>query len=241
MDRDTISALTHAGLPFANPLDPAAIDAAIAALDLPARARALDIGCGAGELLARVQAAHPGVETHGVEPSATWAQAARDRGVDHVHQGRWHLDGAAGTSHLDLVACVASSHAIGTWDEALRVMHGLTRPGGTALVGEGFWARTPTPGYLEALGGATADELPDHDGLLEGARAAGWSVEAEHVASQEDWRRYEEHLLDGGERAHAEQPDPDLRAWIDAARARWNHPDGRDTLGFALLTLRRGG
>ena len=35
--------------------------------------------------------------------------------------------------------------------------------------------------------------------------------------------------------------DPGLRAWVDAARARWEHPDGRDTMGFALLTLRRAG
>jgi hypothetical protein len=53
MDRDVISALTHAGLPFANPLDPAEIDAAIVALDLPRPARVLDVGSGAGELLLR--------------------------------------------------------------------------------------------------------------------------------------------------------------------------------------------
>jgi hypothetical protein len=37
-----------------------------------------------------------------------------------------------------------------------------------------------------------------------------------------------------GERARA---DP-IR--VDAAAARWNHPDGRDTLGFALLVTQRG-
>jgi hypothetical protein len=35
-------------------------------------------------------------------------------------------------------------------------------------------------------------------------------------------------------------PDPDLRAWVDAARARWEGEGGKDTLGFVLLTLRRG-
>ena len=28
-------------------------------------------------------------------------------------------------------------------------------------------------------------------------------------------------------------------AWVDAARARWEGEGGQDTMGFALLTLRR--
>jgi hypothetical protein len=36
----------------------------------------------------------------------------------------------------------------------------------------------------------------------------------------------------------SENPDPDLRAWVDAARARWKGDGGKDTLGFALLMLR---
>jgi cyclopropane fatty-acyl-phospholipid synthase-like methyltransferase len=156
MDRDTISALTHAGLPFANPLDPAAIDAAIAALDLPAGARVLDIGCGYGELLVRIKQAHPGVTTIGIEPAHQWAEAARARGVDEVREAMLE-EGAPAAESLGLVCCLASSHAIGTWDRALAAMAEWTKPGGAALVGEGFWARTPTPAYLELLGGATED------------------------------------------------------------------------------------
>jgi hypothetical protein len=59
------------------------------------------------------------------------------------------------------------------------------------------------------------------------------------VAAQEDWARYEEALIANGEKALAFDEDADLRRWVEAAKARWNHPDGRDTLGFTLLTLRR--
>ena len=59
------------------------------------------------------------------------------------------------------------------------------------------------------------------------------------VASDEDWARYEETLIANGEAELAQGDDPALRAWVEAARARWEHPDGKDTLGFALLTLRR--
>ena len=238
MDRDTISALTHGDLPFANPLAPAVVDRQIAALELPEGARVLDVGCGAGELLARVKAAHPGVVTVGVEPAQAWAARARERGVDEV-QAVPLTEAELAPASFALVACLASSHAIGTWDKALRALAGWTAPGGAALVGEGFWARTPSAGYLEVLGGASEDELPTHDGLLQGARDAGWAVEAEDVASPADWAAYEEALITNGELVLAEHDDADLRAWVDAARARWHHPDGRDTLGFALLTLRR--
>lgn len=238
MDRDTISALTHAGVPFANPLDPADIDAAIAALDLPAGARVLDIGCGYGELLVRIKEAHPDVVTIGIEPAQQWAEAARERGVDEVREALLE-DAAPDAEELDLVCCLASSHAIGAWDRALEAMAGWTRPGGLGLVGEGFWARTPSAGYLEVLGGASEEELPSHDRLLAGAAEAGWTVSAEAVAAPEDWARYEETLIANGDRVLAEREDENLRRWVEAARTRWNHSDGRDTLGFSLLTLRR--
>ena len=238
MDRDTISALTHAGVPFANPLDPAAIDAAIAALDLPLGARVLDIGCGYGELLVRIKQAHPGVTTIGIEPAHEWAEAARARGVDEVREAMLE-DAAPDSEELDLVCCLASSHAIGPWDRAMAAMAEWTKPGGAALIGEGFWARTPSAEYLELLGGATVDELPTHDGLLAGAADAGWTVVAEYVATPEDWAAYEEALIANGDMALAFDEDEDLRRWVEAARTRWNHPDGRDTLGFSLLTLRR--
>jgi hypothetical protein len=141
----------------------------------------------------------------------------------------------------DLVCCVASSHAFGTWAEALSGLAGLARsPGGLALVGEGFWRRAPSAGYLERLGGATADELPESLEALEaGARDAGWEMLASTVASDADWAAYEEGLIANGEAWLARDPDAGLHAWVDAARARWDGDGGRDTMGFALLTLRR--
>jgi SAM-dependent methyltransferase len=236
VNRATLSAITHGEVPFANPLAETAIDGAIAALALPAGARVLDVGCGAGELLARIAARHD-VRTEGIEPAAEWAAAARSR-VDVVHEAGFS-DVALEPAAYDLVTCLASSHAIGSWDEALRALAGLARPDGLGLVGEGFWQRAPSAGYLERLGGASADELPDGlDGLLAGARGAGWELMASTVASEVDWAAYEETLLANGEAHLARDPDPDLRAWVDAARARWDGEGGRDTLGFALLTLR---
>ncbi|WP_051324456.1 class I SAM-dependent methyltransferase [Candidatus Solirubrobacter pratensis] len=227
------SVITHGDRPFANPLSEAAIAEAIAALELPLHARALDIGCGTGELLARV----PGVHRVGIEPDPERAAKARER-LDEVHEARFE-EVTLEPGSFDLVCCVGSSHAIGRWNDALRVLADLARPLAYALVGEGFWARPPSRGYLAALG-ATADELPDWDHLEAGAIDAGWALVRHAISSREDWAEYEETLAANGERAYAERPDPQLRAWLDASSARWNHPDGRNTLGFALLVLRRG-
>lgn len=235
MDRDTLSAITHGGLPFANPLSEADVEEAIGLLAIPAGGTALDVGCGNGEVLARVKRRHD-VTTMGIEPAARWAAAARER-VDVVHAAPL-AEVAPMEAAWDLVICIASSPAFGAWSDALAGLRRLVRPGGRALVGEGFWRRPPSEGFLAALGGATAGELPDHDGLIACALAVGWEVEDERIASDADWARYEETLIANGERHLAEHDAGELREWVAAARARWEHPDGRDTLGFALLTLR---
>jgi cyclopropane fatty-acyl-phospholipid synthase-like methyltransferase len=234
VNREELSAITHGDRAFANPLSEADVDAAIAALDLPKGGTALDVGCGSGEVLARVKRRHA-VTTMGIEPSQRWAAMAHER-VDLVHASTL-AEVAPMEGTWDLVVCIASSHAFGTWSDALAGLRRLVRPGGAALVGEGFWRRPPSPSYLEVLG-ATGGELPDRDGLLAGVRATRWTVSAERVATDADWADYEETLIANGERALAEHGDGNLRDWVAAARARWEHPDGRDTLGFALLTLR---
>jgi len=200
----------------------------------------LDVGCGAGELLARIKARH-GARTEGIEPAPDWAAAARERGVDIVHEAAFR-DVTLELGGYDLVCCLASSHALGPWRDALAGLAALARAnGGLGLAGEGFWRREPSAGYLEALGGASADELPlGADGLEAGAREAGWDVVRRDVASDEAWAAYEQTLIVNGEAALEDEDDPGLRAWVEAAKARWDHPDGRDTMGFALLTLRRG-
>jgi SAM-dependent methyltransferase len=228
------SLLAHAGLPFANPLSEADVDAAIAELGLRDGARVLETGCGTAELLRRVVEHHPGATGLGVDPDADAIVQARPReGVRLLVATAEDADLAP--AGFDAVVNVASSHAHGGFPAALGALAALTRPGGAVLYGEGFWAREPSPEFLEALGGATRDELGDHDELLAAARAAGLEPLFERVATGESWSEYEETLAANAER----RDDPESAAYARRIRERRALSGGTTTLGFALLVLRR--
>jgi hypothetical protein len=234
----------HAAVPFMNPFGEAAVDAAIAALAPPDGARVVETGCGAAELLLRVLEAFPAARGVGVDPDphalarARAAAAARlpeDRAPELIEARAQDAGLPAGA--WDLVINVAASHAHGGFPVALGALAALARPGGgRVLLGEGFWRRPPSPAFLDALGGATADELPlGLDALLDAARAAGLEPLATAVASDADWAAYEDGLATEAER----HDDGDAVAYAHRIRARRALPDGRTTLGFALLTLQR--
>jgi hypothetical protein len=141
------------------------------------------------------------------------------------------------------VICIASSHALGGFPDALDVLRNLTAPGAEVLLGEGYWRRPPSNEYLEALGGAIAEELPDYPGLMQAAEEAGLTPLYSSVASEADWDRYEWRLILNAERWAAAHPDDEgaemLLDRARRARRRMTMPQGRETLGFALTLLKR--
>jgi cyclopropane fatty-acyl-phospholipid synthase-like methyltransferase len=243
--RERLSAITHGDRPFHDPLDPAVVDEVLAFASLGPGDRALDLGCGPGELLVRL-AERTGCGGLGVDLAAAQIDEARRRAATRAPQaGLEFVAGDAGAveGEFALSACVGSTHALGGLDDALARMAQLTLPDGHVLLGDGFWARDPTDEYLQALGGATRDELPDFAGLVRAGDRHGLTAVHVRVASEADWDRYEWTLIANGERflaEHADAPEADeLRAWVGAARDRITAPGGRGTMGFALVLLRR--
>jgi SAM-dependent methyltransferase len=237
---ESASIRAHAALPFMNPLGEAAVDGAIAALDLPAGAQVVETGCGGGELLVRVLEAHRDARGVGVDPDPDALARARERAAGVAERVRWVQaraeDAGLAAGTFDLVVNVGSSHAHGGFPAALEALRALAAPGGHVLLGEGFWARDPAPEYLEALGGATVDELPLRlPALLDAARAAGLDPGDVRTASAADWAAYEEGLAAAAER----YDDADAIAYASRIRARRALPEGASTMGFALVTLRR--
>lgn len=189
------------------------------------------MGCGRGEVLRRVSARWD-VRALGYDADAALLEATEFEVRDSPPDGRF-----------DLAICIASSHALGGFPDALDALRELTEPSGQVLLGEGYWRRSPSTEYLEALGGASADELPDYPGLMQAAEEAGLTPLHASVASEADWDRYEWLLILNAERwaaAHPADPGAEvLRERARLARERVTMPRGRDTLGFALVLLRR--
>jgi len=236
------SFLAHRELAFMNPMNEAATDAAIAALDLGEEARVVETGCGSAELLLRVLEAHPGATGVGVDPDPDGLEVARAAAARRVPGREPKLIAApaeeaglpAGT--FDLVVNVAASHAHGGFPEALGELAALARPGGRILLGEGYWAAAPSVEFLKALGDASADELPlGVEALEDAVRAAGLEIEATATAAVADVAAYEEGLADAAERLVGD----DTAAYARRIRERRALPGGETTFGFALLTIRR--
>lgn len=231
------SNLAHRGLPFANPMSEAAVDRTLDGLRLTPGALVLDTGCGAGEMLIRALERDPSWRGLGVDLDEAAIAQARDRAAERLpgRDVRFEVrDAGAVTGRHDAVINVGSSHVHGGYPAALRALRGLVADGGIVLYGEGYWLEDPSPAFLEALGGATEDELDTFGGLRSAAIAAGFEIEAVAEASEADWARYEETLAANAERAG----DPDSLAYAKRIRDRRTLPGGTSTLGFALLRLR---
>jgi SAM-dependent methyltransferase len=235
VDRADASRIAHGELRLWNPLSEGALDEAIALLAPPPGGRVLDVACGRAEVLRRV-AERFEVEAMGYDTDAALIGSGPP-GLD------LQVRGSPPPGPFDVVLCIAASHALGGFPDALDALRELVRPGGEVLLGEGYWRRSPSAEYLDALGGASADELPDYSGLMSVAEEAGLTPLHSSVASEADWDRYEWRLILNAERwATVHRTDAGaevLRERARRARERMTMPGGRETLGFALVLLRR--
>jgi SAM-dependent methyltransferase len=235
VDRADASRIAHGELRLWNPLSERALDEAIALLAPPPGGRVLDVACGRAEVLRRV-AERFDVDATGYDTDAALIESGPP-GLD------LQVRDSPPPGPFDVALCIAASHALGGFPDALSALSELARPGGEVLLGEGYWRRPPSAEYLDALGGASPDELPDYSGLMRAAEDAGLTPLHASVASEADWDRYEWRLILNAERWAAAHPaDPGAEVLLERAaraRERMTMPGGRETLGFALVLLRR--
>jgi cyclopropane fatty-acyl-phospholipid synthase-like methyltransferase len=228
--RDDFRRLAHAGLSFNAPLSEERADALVAALPISPGHHVLDLGCGWGELLLRILAAHPATTGTGVDTE----KEALDRGVVAASRRGLHervefvqAPAEAFVDIADIVVCVASSHAFGGAAEALDWLRQSVTAGGRVLYGDGFWATKPTEAALATIG-----QLPRLDELHATAEAAGFRSERAETSSWEEWDAFEAGWRSGLERSG----DPEAVAFA-AERKREYETGYREAIGFAWLVL----
>ena len=222
----------HSRLTFNAPLGETRAADLVARLPLRPGGHVLDAGCGWGELLLRVVAAHPASTGTGVDTNRggldRGRRAAAQRGLaERVEFAEADVGGF--DDHGDLVLCVGSSHAWGDPTTALRALRALTAPGGHVLLGEGFWERSPGADGRRIFG-----DLPVYDGLQAIARAEGFVVVRADRSTQEEWDAFETAWREGLEASGSPE------AVALAVERKHEYEEGyRGILGFAWLELAR--
>ena len=228
--RDDFRRLAHAGLTFNAPLSEERANVLVSALPISPGHHVLDLGCGWGELLLRILAAHPATTGTGVDT----AKEALDRGVLLAAQRGLHgrvefveADAATFVDLADVVVCVATSHAFGGTGDALHWLSQSVTPGGRVLYGNAFWAAEPSAAALEAVG-----TLPRLDELHAAAHAAGFRIERDEVSTLEEWDAFET-----GWRAGLEASGLPEAAAFAQKRRRQYEDSYRSAIGFSWLVL----
>jgi SAM-dependent methyltransferase len=240
------SAIAHRHHAFCNPIAPAKIDRILERLPLDAEARALDLGCGRGELALRL-IERLGCHVTAIDLSAPMLEAARARAQEADVLDRVHFIEAdiaeikLEPESVDLAAMLGGGGIGGGIEGICRRLAGWTRRGGYVLIGEGYWQKAPSADYLAHLE-ATEDEFRDHRGNVQAGIDADLVPLFASVASSDDWDEYEWKYSASIERYALETPDDTdvpamlarIRRWRDGY-LRW----GRDTLGFGLYLFLR--
>jgi SAM-dependent methyltransferase len=246
MDRHELSALAHAEHPVAAPIS----DVHVRKLVQRARneSAVLDLGCGAGEWVLRAAEEQPAARAVGVDlsdgPLRRAEDEARRRGIaDRVSFVRGDVREYRSDGGFGLVMCVGAVHAFGGLTETLRAASEHLAPGGSLLIGDGYWERPPDERALRALGADPADLLSLAD-LVDVVEDAGWTPVHGHVSEPGEWDDYEWSWSGSlTEWALDHRGEPDAAEVVEAARC---HRDGwlrgyRGVLGFVTLLLRRSG
>jgi cyclopropane fatty-acyl-phospholipid synthase-like methyltransferase len=222
--------LAHSRLTFNAPLSEERSAALVRDLALTPGRHALDLGCGWGELLLRVVAAHAGTTGTGVDTD----RHALDRGRRLAAERRLHErvefvegDAASFEDTASLVLCVGASHAWGGTAGALGALRRHLLPGGRLLLADGFWERSPDDEAQAIFG-----DLLDFDGLVHAAEDAGYRAEDAQRSTQEEWDAFE-----AAWRAGLEASGEPEALSVAAERRHEYEEVYRGVLGFAWLVL----
>lgn len=240
--------VAYATLDICNPLEMAAVDAAVTRAGLQPGARALDIGTGNAAIAVRLAEAF-GLDVTAVERDPPMADIARRRIAASPAADRIDLrqsgSGAvlADIPALDLIVATGTTDPAGDGQlEPAAILTALSRhlkPGGWLLWGDLIWNAEPPVPVRQAF--EMANRFTTHDGAHAAARTAGFDVVSAGISP----RAAMDYYIGGADRAArawlAEHPDAPEAAAVRAAadRVKIMFQFGVDYVDFGLYLLRK--
>ena len=242
MDWTRYSTIAHRDHRFCSPFSKETVDGWISRLPLGPDPRVLDVGCGKGQMIISVLERWGGTGV-GVDFNESHIAEARLRGSHLADALEFRAErysaSAFADGSFDLALCIGSTHAVGTYVEALQELTRIVGPGGVVAVGSGYWKQPPDIEYLAVLE-STPDELMSHQETVEAGIALGLVPLFAVTSTEEEWDAYEGLYAASVEAFAVEQPDDperdemleQIRSWQEAYR-KW----GRETLGFGVYVF----
>jgi SAM-dependent methyltransferase len=195
MDLPRIFSIRESSHRIHNPLTDAKLAALGGALHLAPGTRVLDLASGSGEMLCTWARDH-GITGTGVDISTVFTEQARARAVElgvgeQIEFVHGEASGYVAAQPVDLAACVGATWIGNGVAGTTELLGRSLRPGGTMLIGEPYWRRTPpdekTAKACHASGIADFSLLPD---LIEQFQGLGYDVVEMMLADQDSWDRY---------------------------------------------------
>jgi SAM-dependent methyltransferase len=238
--------ITHREHVICNPTSEEKLDRLVGLLRVPSGASAVDIACGKGEFLIRLEEAH-GTRGTGVDVSPYCVAQAEKRLKRCLPDGKTTFLEMNGSDFrperprsFAIASCIGASWVYGGHEGTLDALIGMVEPGGWIVVGEPFWLRDPSPEYLEASGDAR-ESFGSHVSNARAGENRGLELVHTLVSSKDDWDRYEGlqwYATAQYARTHPDDPDvPELAERVSKGREvflRW----GRETLGWSIYVFR---
>lgn len=215
--------------------------------DVSEGTRLLDLACGKGELLC-AWAADRGATGTGVDISAVFLEAARDRAAELGVASRVAFERGDAADYpvanhaVDVASCVGATWIGDGLRGTLDLLDRATRDGGLLVVGEAFWTAEPSPDAVDALADGDEGRFQTLPELVSGAEREGYRLVEMVLANGDDWDRYEASqwkTVDEWVRANPDDPAADaIRDWVDENRSTYLQY-GRSSLGWGVFVFRR--
>ena len=217
MEHQKFSTIAHRDHEFYNPTSAEKTDRVLNLIPLTATDKALDVGCGQGEMLIRL-CERTGAQGIGIDPNTTFIERAQANAVGRIADGQitWISKPMSKAeikpNSLTAALCIGSTHAFGDYQTTLTELGELVQAGGYILVADGYWKQPPAPEYLDFLG-AKPEDYGTHADNIRAGQNAGLKPLHAVVSNEDEWDHYEGLYARAIEMyIHANPDDPDSPA-----------------------------